>query len=92
MTAGGPSVVWPPNSLVTALYQVRAVADPNVLPRLLNFFAQQYLIPSTVCVGRRGDKLSVAIEQPGIHEHSAVLIAEKMRSLVAVKVVELDCR
>jgi len=77
---------------LTAAYAVRASADPHVVLRLLNFFAQRDLVPDAVRVRRLGDEIGVVIEQPGVSEHTATVIAEKMRSLVAVSSVELECR
>lgn len=76
---------------VTASYSVRTLADPNVVGRLLGYFAAQELIPRLVRVRRFGDMLTVSIEQPDIDEHRAGVIAAKMRSLVAVETVALEC-
>jgi hypothetical protein len=82
----------PPVPTITAAYKVYAAADPGVVVRLLNFFAQLDMVPGAVQVRRYADELTVKVEQPGITEHAADVIAEKMRSLVTVNSVELECR
>src|SRR3712207_5592243 len=77
---------------ITADFTVRAVACPHVVNRLLNFFAQQDMIPAAVRVVRRGDEISLFVRQREIAEQRAAVIAEKMRSLVMVGSVELECQ
>lgn len=76
---------------VTASFTVRTLADPHAVGRLLGLFAQQELIPSAVRVRRLGGELSVAIQQPAISEKRAEVIAEQMRNMVAVAMVDLEC-
>lgn len=76
---------------VTASYSVRTLADPNVVERLLGYFAAQNLIPQSVRVRRFGDTMTVAIDQPEVDEHRAAVIAAKMRSVVAVESVMFEC-
>lgn len=77
---------------VTAAYTVRASSNPHVVCRLLGLFAQQDLVPSLVRVRRHVDDMFVTIEQPEIDEHRAEVIAEKMRAMVLVASVVLECR
>ena len=77
---------------VTASYTVRALADPQVVSRVLGFFAQNDLVPDRVRARRHEDRLTVAIEQPAVSEHQASIIAEKIRSLVLVEHVAFECR
>lgn len=81
-----------PMPTITAAYKVHATADPGIVVRLLNFFAQRDLVPGAVQVRRYADGLTIKVEQPEITEHAATIIAEKMRSLVTVNSVELECR
>lgn len=82
---------WPA-SLVTSTFSVRAASCPQVLSRLVEYFALRDLVPETVRLRRRGDELTVSIEQGGLDEATAQVIAEKMRSLVMVMSVTLEHR
>lgn len=77
---------------ITADFTVRAAACPHVVNRLLNFFAQQDMIPAAVRSVHRGDEITLFVRQRDIAEHRAEVIAEKMRSLVTVGSVELECQ
>jgi len=77
---------------VTAAYSVRALADPQLMGRLLGLFAQQDLVPASVKSTRSGDRLSVHIRQPSLSERRAEVIAAKMRALVPVESVALECQ
>lgn len=79
-------------SPVTAAYAVRADICPQVVIRLIGYFAQQNLVPSSIRVRRWSDELAISIEQPGLDEHQAEIIAEKMRAIVSVMSVTLECR
>lgn len=72
-----------------ARYTVRAVADPQTVPRLINYFAQQALIPSRIAAELDYGVLTVEIGQPGIAHANARIIAEKMRASVLVESVSL---
>ena len=74
-----------------AHYTVHAAAEPQAIPRLLNYFAQQALIPSRLAAREDGFGLvMLSIVQPGIEQHNARIIAEKMRASVLVECVALD--
>jgi hypothetical protein len=81
----------PSFSSVTAAYSVRALAGPQVVDCLLALFSDQNLGPERVSARRFGDRLSVVVRQPGISEHCATTIAEKMRAIEMVESVSLEC-
>lgn len=70
-------------------FAVRASADPGLVPRLVNHFAQRGLVPSRLGTAMTGAELEVVIEQPGLSEDQATLIAERMRASILVGAVEL---
>lgn len=78
------------DACVTATYRVRTADCPQVLLRLLGLFAQQDLVPLHVSARRSGVGLDVRICQASLVEHRANVIAEKMRSIVTVHLVQLD--
>ena len=87
-----PAALFPRMQEVTADFTVRANACPHVVNRLLNFFAQQDMIPAAIRSVRRGDEITLFVRQREIAEHRAEVIAEKMRGLVMVGSVELECQ
>lgn len=70
-------------------YQLLAEAEPDLLCRVLNLFAMQYLIAQQVNVQREEEMLSIDIVMDGLSWHRAWVIAEKLRNLISVCSVEL---
>jgi hypothetical protein len=77
------------NAQCRARFQLVAEAEPDLICRVLNLFAMQYLIPQQVSVQREEDRLMIETEVDGLSWHRAQVIAEKMRSLIDVCSVEL---
>ncbi|WP_017530888.1 hypothetical protein [Pseudomonas fluorescens] len=72
-----------------AHYQIVAEAEPDVLCRILNFFALQFLTPSQVTVTRADGLLNVDIVMDGLSWHRAQVIGEKIRNLISVCTLHL---
>ena len=83
MRAGSPREV-------SALFKVWAAAEPQTLPRLLNYFAQRDLLASRVEASVSDGETHVVIEVEGLPAPAAEMIAEKMRQSVLVARVEID--
>lgn len=71
-------------------FEIDAAADPQTLPRLINYVAQQGLIPTAVRARTNGLAMVVTIEQAGLSDHQARIIAEKMHSSPLVAAVRLE--
>lgn len=67
-----------------AHYQIVAEAEPDVLCRVLNYFALQLLTPSQVRMDRKADLLTLDIVIDGLSWHRAQVIGEKIRNLINV--------
>ena len=81
---------WAVNSVhCHAHYQIVAEAEPDVLCRVLNFFALQFLTPRQVTVNREDDLLHLDILMDGLSWHRAQVIGEKIRNLISVCTLEL---
>ncbi|MGY4636438.1 hypothetical protein [Pseudomonas sp. TE24901] len=81
---------WAVNSAhCQAHYRIVAEAEPDVLCRVLNYFALQFLTPSQVQVNREDDLLSVDIVMNGLSWHRAQVIGEKIRNVISVCSLEL---
>jgi hypothetical protein len=78
------------NAHCLAQYQLLAEAEPDLLVRVLNLFALQFLTPQQVNVQRLDDLLSVDIVIDGLSWHRAQVIAEKLRNLISVCSVNLQ--
>ncbi|MCS4314060.1 hypothetical protein M2397_004379 [Pseudomonas sp. BIGb0381] len=77
--------VWAANSAhCRAHYQIVAEAEPDVLCRILNYFALQFLTPSQVTVSRQEDLLNIDIVMESLSWHRAQVIGEKIRNLISV--------
>ncbi len=70
-------------------YQILAEAEPDVLCRVLNYFALQFLVPREVNVLREDDVLAIDIVIDGLSWHRAQVIGEKLRNLISVCSLEL---
>ena len=71
-------------------YQLLAEAEPDLLCRVLNLFALQFLTPQQVSAQRMDDLMSIDIVMDGLSWHRAEVIAEKLRNLINVCSVELQ--
>ncbi|WP_155986397.1 hypothetical protein [Novosphingobium resinovorum] len=71
-------------------FRVLASAEPQALPRLIGLIAQIGLTPTSLCAKATGDLITITIDQSGLNEQQAAVIAEKMRSLVLVLDVQLS--
>lgn len=81
---------WAVNSAhCQAHYQIVAEAEPDVLCRVLNYFALQFLTPCQVNVERQDDLLSIDIVMDGLSWHRAQVIGEKIRNLISVCTLEM---
>ena len=78
------------NSHCQARYQILAEAEPDVLCRILNYFALQFLVPQQVSVTRDEDLLNVEVVMDGLSWHRAQVIGEKLRNLISVCSLELQ--
>ncbi len=70
--------------------RVLAEAEPDLLCRLLNLFALQFLTPQQVQAQQDDGLLSIDIELDGLSWHRAQVIGEKMRNLISVCSVALQ--
>ncbi len=77
------------NAHCLAQYQILAEAEPDLLVRVLNLFALQFLTPEQVNVQRQDDLLSIDLLMSGLSWHRAQVIAEKLRNLISVCTVDL---
>ncbi|WP_323797675.1 hypothetical protein [Nisaea sp.] len=66
---------------VTACFSVQAVADPSVMPRVLELFAKRGLIPArwhSDLGGRRRDELAIDLQVQGLtrsqRDHTAAIL------------------
>ncbi|MDB5981463.1 MAG: hypothetical protein JWQ69_2478 [Pseudomonas sp.] len=83
--------VWATSNIqVRAQYQILAEAEPDLLCRVLNLFAMQYLIPQQVSVLRQDGMLMIEVQLDGLTWHRAQVIGEKMRNLIDVCSVSVE--
>ena len=78
------------NSHCQVRYQILAEAEPDVLCRILNYFALQFLVPQQVNVTRDEELLNVEVVMDGLSWHRAQVIGEKLRNLISVCSLELQ--
>lgn len=76
----------------TAAFTVRASVEPQIVLRVLNPFAVRELVPDLLRARRLGDELVIHIEQSGLDEAGAIYLAEKLRTLIPVRHVDLEFR
>lgn len=73
----------------TACFAVRGDASPQLIGRVTGLVAQQGLAPLAMTMRRDGGLAFLHLVQDGLGLDRAVILAEKMRSLVIVAAVEL---
>ncbi len=78
------------NAHCRSRYQILGEAQADLMCRVLNLFAMQYLIPQQVSVLQQDGMLMIQIEVDGMTWHRAQVIGEKMRNLINVCSVDLE--
>jgi len=78
------------NAHCRSRFQILAEAEPDLICRVLNLFAMQYLIPQQVSVLQQEGMLMIEVEVDGMTWHRAQVIGEKMRNLINVCTVDLE--
>ncbi len=71
----------PPDCRPTICFSVRALADPGVMPRVLEQFARRGIVPGRwYCSvrGPRGDELAVDVEMAGLAPETAERLAANL--------------
>jgi hypothetical protein len=76
--------------MMAARFDVRAHAEPQTLARLINYMAQQGMVPRRIHAREAKGIMTVVIDQPDIAGDQANIIAEKMRASVLVESVRLS--
>ncbi|MGV8916701.1 MAG: hypothetical protein ACOH2R_02695 [Pseudomonas sp.] len=85
-----PDVWAARNSHARVHYQILADAEPELLCRVLNLFAMQYLIPQQVSMLQQDRMLMIEVQLDDLSWHRAQVIGEKMRNLIDVCSVNLE--
>lgn len=82
--------VWAAGNLTTTVqFTLSAEIEADVLCRVLNLFAMQYLIPCQLTACQRADSLDIQVQVGELTWHRAQVIAEKMRNLISVLDVQM---
>lgn len=76
-------------TLPTSHFTVTADPDPQILLKVLGFFSQRSLVPAEIQAKAQSQELKLSIIQPDMGENVAQLVAEKLRSCVLVRNVDL---
>lgn len=72
------------------VFVVHGAASPQLPLRLLNFFAQQELLPEIVCLTRTRSGIAMRIAEATLDAHRAAVILAKMQALPEVASATLD--
>jgi acetolactate synthase small subunit len=73
-----------------ACFSVNAIAEPGILPRVIEVFAKRGLIPSridTSLVNRHEPEIIVDIQIASLEDHRPAQIANVLRQIVGVETV-----
>ncbi len=73
----------------TSHFSVVAYADPQVLVRIVDYFARLGVMPSRLTAVESGGLVIIRIEQNGLGEDQARLIAEQIRGSALVETVHV---
>lgn len=73
----------------TTCFDVRALADPGTLPRILELFAKRGLVPDRVHSVQDGGVIRASIQVERMENDLAHYIAECLRQIYVVEAVEI---
>ena len=74
-------------ALVTVCFSVQAVAEPGVMPRVLELFAKRGLVPQKWQSVASGMVLTIDVQIAGLGREAADYIARCMRQIAGVDTV-----
>jgi hypothetical protein len=77
----------------TSFFTITAIADPGVIPRVLELFAKRGWVPSFLQsrqVGPKGEALTIDIRMPGLATATAEYIAACLRQIGLVTSVIME--
>jgi hypothetical protein len=80
----------PVPACLPALFQLEALADPGMLPRIVHEFAKRDIIPRALHVRRTETLLEVSISSDDMAPEMAELVAKKLRVIPWVQAVRLN--
>jgi len=69
---------------------IEALADADLLCRLLGLFAQRDLAAPEMAVAVAGPQMTVTLHLAGLDPHDTSLVAEKMARCIGVAAVTID--
>lgn len=72
------------------VFEIRGDACPSLPGRILGLLAQLGLTPLELTLRRQAEELSIRLVQDAIAPDRAEVVAEKMRSIVTVRSVNLN--
>ncbi|MCE4055024.1 hypothetical protein [Pseudomonas sp. Au-Pse12] len=78
------------NARCRVLYRIVADAEADVLCRILNHFALQFLVPQRLSMQQQDATLHIEVELDDLSWHRARVIGDKLRNLISVCGVELQ--
>lgn len=70
-------------------FGIKAIRDPQSLPRITGFFAQRAILLSAMRMEAQSDFLRIDAAVTGLPEAQAIVIAAKLREIFVVIDVEL---
>lgn len=81
-SGAAPSSAAAPSSgaAPVAQFAVTVLAEPGLLPRVLDEFAKRGLVPDRVSALRRGDALAIEADVPGLDPATAGHVARRLRA------------
>lgn len=71
----------------TACFSVHGMAEPGLMPRVVELFAKRGLVPSSWISRVVGREITIDVQMAGLDADSAHYIARCLRQMVAVDVV-----
>ncbi|MNM92319.1 hypothetical protein D3C81_1046470 [compost metagenome] len=80
----------PEDARHSALFDIQAEAEADILCRLLNLFALQGYLPAEVHAHQKDGWIQVRLRLHALPRHRAEVIAARMRSMVTVSEVGLS--
>ncbi|HXZ01104.1 MAG TPA: hypothetical protein VEI03_13975 [Stellaceae bacterium] len=76
-----------PESRPTACFSVHGIAEPGLMPRVVELFAKRGLVPSSWISRVIGQEMTIDVQMPGLDLEATQHIARCLRQIVAVDVV-----
>lgn len=70
---------------MTHRFRIVGAVSPQLVPRILDMFAQRDLVVDRLVARRTGDRIAVSLTEATLTDHQAEIVVQRLRAMVLVE-------